>query len=102
MGRGLVVGDMLLEGRICEGDASGGNKICCGGDVSRGLKEGARTGGVSVFPLKLVSTRGGKAASVGVIVGGQGLVMGQSRGLIGTEATGDGARERGGGEMLRE
>ena len=95
LGRGLVVEGLAIEEGMCVDVAIGGNTILRAIGGSTGLLE--RTNGASVPPLELVSERDDRTAWV-AFVGENGL-RGRS-GLVGMEASGDGARVRA-GEMLR-
>ena len=55
LGRGLVIGGLVLDERMCEGVVSGGNKILCEISGTWGFLE--RTNGAPVSPLELVSER---------------------------------------------
>ena len=95
LGRELVFEGLAIEVGMCVGVASGGNKILCEVSGIVGFLE--RKTGISVSPLTLMSERDDRTAWV-AFVGEKGL-MGRSRGLVGMEASGDGARVRA-GDML--
>ena len=96
-GRGPVVGGLVFEEGMRVGVAIGGNTILRAIGGSTGLLE--RTNGASVSPL--VSARADRTARVGEkgLMGRLGL-SGPRLGLVGIEASGNGARVLA-GEMLR-
>ena len=101
LGCKLVLSRLVTEDNALVGVASGGNIVLC--EINGTVVE-RKDGEDSVFPLRLFSAaRDDRTASVGAYEGenDKRLVVGRSRGLVGMEAIGDGARERA-GEMLRE